>query len=747
MSASEARRLAETLQPKPWPTRRAEVFGGLAGGGLDLDPPADIVWLSDGLDGGDVGTWLEALGRLGTVTVVRDADAGPRVLRPPLSEGGTLRLGLARPAADGADSPWVRVLGEAGAPLARQQVTLAAGARTGEARFELPSELRNRVTSFEIEGETTAAGIVLADERWRRRPVGLVAAAGAATDQPLVSDLYYLERALEPYAEVRLGSVTALLQRGLAVLVLADPGRLEKGERGAVERWIAEGGVAVRFAGPRLAQDPDVLLPLALRRGDRMLGGAMSWRRPARLAPFAADSPFHGLAVPPDVTVRRQVLAQPSLELQDRTWAELSDGTPLVSAEKRGQGWLVLVHTTANTSWSNLALSGLFVDMLRRFVSLAQGVAAMTGKTPLPPLAVLDGFGRLGAPPAGVLAIAGDVLGATRVGPLHPPGYYGTEAVRHALNLSADLPDPVSMGTLPAGVAERAYGASPGRDLKGWLLLAALVLAMVDLAVSMGLRGLLRLPGTAALLACAVLTAAGARAADDDAMALDASLETRLAYILTEDAEVDETTRAGLAGLSVIVNQRTAAELAGPVGVVPARHELVFYPLLYWAVTADQAPPSERAAAKLNAYMRNGGTIVFDTRDQDGAGTAGVLRRIVDGLDIPPLVPVAPDHVLTRAYYLLRQFPGRWAGGTLWVERAGERINDGVSSVIVGGNNWAAAWAMDDAQRPMFAVVPGGERQREAAYRFGINLLMYTLTGNYKADQVHLPAILQRLGQ
>ena len=105
------------------------------------------------------------------------------------------------------------------------------------------------------------------------------------------------------------------------------------------------------------------------------------------------------------------------------------------------------------------------------------------------------------------------------------------------------------------------------------------------------------------------------------------------------------------------------------------------------------------------------------------------------------------DHVLTRTYYLLREFPGRWAGGRLWVARKGSRVNDGVSSVIVGGHDWASAWALDDERKPLYPVVPGGERQREMAFRFGINLVMYVLTGNYKADQVHVPAIMERLGQ
>ena len=68
-------------------------------------------------------------------------------------------------------------------------------------------------------------------------------------------------------------------------------------------------------------------------------------------------------------------------------------------------------------------------------------------------------------------------------------------------------------------------------------------------------------------------------------------------------------------------------------------------------------------------------------------------------------------------------------------------------NVIIGANDWAGAWAVDSLGRPMAAVVPGGERQREMAYRFGVNWVMYALTGNYKTDQVHVPAIIDRLGQ
>ena len=524
MTPTEARGVVESLQPKPWSTDREFALGPLIGfGGLTVDKPGHVVWLSDGLGGEAAADMAGKLKRLGAVTVVADApEALARVLRPPVSEGGALVLRAVRADAGSENSGWVRALAEDGRPLAREALRFARGALDAEVRFALPTELRNRLTRLEMEDQATAAAAVLVDERWRRRPVGLVSAQGTVAEpQPLLGDLYYLERALAPFTEVRRGSVDELLQRRLAVMILVDPGPLETSERQGLESWIAEGGVAVRFAGPRLAQEADGLIPVRLRKGDRILGGAMSWIKPASLAPFKETSPFYGLRVPADIKVNRQVLAQPSVDLGDKTWAELSDGTPLVSAEKRGRGWLILVHTTANATWSNLSLSGLFVDMLRRFVALSQGVTGKAATAPLAPIEVMDGFGRLGPAPASVLAVAGDALERTVPGPRHPPGFYGKEDVRRALNLSAGLPDPQPIGILSAGILRESYGTSREMDLRPWLLVAAFVLTLIDLAASLALRGLLRLgPAAAAAAATAlamVLVAgdAGAQTSDE----------------------------------------------------------------------------------------------------------------------------------------------------------------------------------------------------------------------------------------
>ena len=59
-----------------------------------------------------------------------------------------------------------------------------------------------------------------------------------------------------------------------------------------------------------------------------MLGGSLSWDTPKRLAPFERESPFYGLGISDEITVTRQVLAEPEAGLPAKTWAALADGTP-----------------------------------------------------------------------------------------------------------------------------------------------------------------------------------------------------------------------------------------------------------------------------------------------------------------------------------------------------------------------------------------------------------------------------------
>lgn len=778
MPAADAAR-AQTVTPQPWPTDRAAALNQLKA--LKLSGPASSVWISDGVATPGSRALADALADLGPLRVIEgEAGDAPLVQYPPersaaggdsISSNVNLRLGRVAASTTPQSGAMVRALDGDGQVLGRTPVTFAPGAGEASAVMALPAELANRVSRFDVDGLASAATTVLADDQWQRRPVGIASASIDGITAPLLEDAYYIQEALTPFAEVRLGTLDELLQRPLAVMIMAGGGRILDAEVARLSAWIDNGGLLVRFAGPRLDGNVDPLLPVKLRGGGRTLGGSMSWSTPATLAPFPENSPFRGLAIPEDITVASQVLAEPSADLASKTWVRLRDGTPLVTAQRSGQGLVVLFHVTATPEWSKLPLSGLFVDMLRRLVDVSQGVAGGptedVGNAVLAPYSLIDAMGRLATPGALVRSIPAREIDAAVPSPKTPPGLYGRAGATRALNLSPALTDLAPMDFPLSAQRATFSGVASERAMKPWLLTLALILLLADLVISFILRRLMpdRLPfaraSAAVFAAVIILAASGAFAQSPPAREIDpvirgSILETRLAYVATGNPDIDRLAQSGLDNLTSLLATRTAAELALPLRLdltAPSLtpDSLTPFPMLYWRVTATTAIPPARNMAALNDYLKRGGLLVFDAPDQTGAvgggepGAASArLGAILRLLDLAPMTDMPPDHALTRSFYLLQNLPGRYADPGVLVER-GANSNDGASSVIVGGSDWASAWARDANGLPMYAVVPGGERQRELSLRAGVNMVMYALTGNYKTDQVHLPSIMERL--
>ena len=810
---NDARAAAAALQPQPFAPDRMAAARALETA-LQGQADASIVWLTDGIDhDGNTAGFLERLSDLGGagLTVI-EAGAGeePLGVATNVGSGGRLEVTVVR-TGGGAREGVLHALSARGQRLGEAEFRFAPGQTVAKAHFELPLELRNQVTRIEIAGEPSAGAVHLLDARSQWNRIGLLSGESSEQAQPLLGPLYYIERALAPFAELvkprdpnLLTGIDTILKQNASIVMLADIGTLTGEVKTRLEEWVRKGGVLVRFAGPRLEKGGDDLLPVGLRAGGRTLGGALSWSTPQPLAPFPEDSLFAGLTVPNDVTVSRQVLADPTQLGPDvKVWARLADGTPLVTASALGDGQLVLFHVTANSDWSNLPLSGLFVEMLRRISTLGRlggtgeataadtsGANAPVAETSvLTPVQLLDGFGVLKSPPPTAQAIPVADLPNLTPSAEHPPGYYGAQGAPRAFNLIT--PDTVlrPLPGLPASAQRRAYEGQSMTPLKPWLLATALGLLFADIlaVVLLQMGGLaLRRPVQRAaraadrvalgvMLAHALPNQAEAQLTPGvrepvtmsakDWLAVKATSKVTFGYVLTGDPETDEISRAGLLGLGKVLTLRTAVEPGEPIGVNIIEDEIAFFPILYWPVPENASTLPEETLAKIDAYMKQGGMIIFDTRDfgkgvplgfslQSGGDTA--LQRLLGRLDIPRLEPVPDDHVLTKSFYLLRTFPGRWDGGQLWVEagmnnsldgsRTARRA-DGVSSILVTSNDFAAAWAMDERGRPLYPTVPGGESQRELAYRTGINIVMYALTGNYKADQVHVPALLERLGQ
>ncbi|MFK0205293.1 DUF4159 domain-containing protein [Agrobacterium sp. NPDC090283] len=675
--------------------------------------------------------------------------------------------------------------------LANGTASFAPGEAETTATVEAPFELRNDFARLSLEGVSTAGAVHLLDDGFRRRRVALLAGETGNDFQPLLQPLYYISRALQPFVDLipqrqadLAQAIPEILQSNPSVIVMADIGRLPQETYEPMQRWLAAGGTLIRFAGPRLAAAPadDPLVPVTLRQGERALGGALSWAEPQPLADFPNFGAFAGMPKADGILVKRQVLAEPTPDLAERTWASLADGTPLVTTRTVEAGRIVLFHVSAEASWSDLPISGHFVDMLRRIVQLSKaGGASASANAPaaaLPPFRLLTAEGALSAEIGTARPLEMRAGQPPRTGFDNPPGLYGTEDGFVALNL---LPAGATLRPLDTSVAgvsttSEALIGETAKSLRPALFIAAFLMLIADSLIVLFMNGAFaRLPKARSATVATLLLALGAFAAmsptdaraDDpkpgDEQIFERLDATHLAYVRTGEDDVDRISEQGLRGLSEFLTWRTTLEPGQPVGLDISKDELSFYPIIYWPVSATAPMPSSAAISRIDAYMRAGGTVLFDTRDQFSSLDTGAtspngerLQAILANIDIPPLEPVPEDHVLTRSFYLLTNFPGRYNGSPLWVEsRQGaakttsglSSSGDGVTPIMITGNDFAGAWAVDPQGAPVLPTVPPDEMQREHAFRSGVNIMMYMLTGNYKADQVHVPALLERLGQ
>lgn len=793
--ASTALERLQAMAVRPIPVDRSAAFQRLATI-VGEARGTRVAYLTDGVETPDVAPAVKALEGTGIASLLW--------YQPPISHlvaitqannnANGLTVHAVRASNDRSQSAiTIGAFDEKGRRIAETGMVFGVDQTAGEATITAPYELRNDFHSLRVDGTQQAAATFLIDDNNKRRRVALLSGSDADISQPLLSPLYYISRALEPFADLLrprnaelAAAIPELLEQKPAVIIMADIGKLPAEMERSLTEWVDKGGTLIRFAGPRLAgsSDGDPLLPVTLRKGERSLGGALSWKEAQPVAAFPGSGPFAGLPTPQDVTVTRQVLAEPSADLYEKSWANLADGTPLVTGETLGKGQLVLFHVTPQATWSNLPISGSFVDMLHRIVSLSASTGAATPENNaqqsrvLPPYLTLDGAGVL-TPPTGETRPLVERPDA-RVSYENPPGFYGVADAMTALNLfdaSGEI-KVLSRPEIALPVTTAPYADDESFALRGPLFSIAALLLALDALAMLWLAGHLRrrprIPAAAVLLFLVMSSALlmgppAAQAQQNDSKPgdqaiLDAINVTHLAYVITGNRAVDDISKAGLAGLSKALTDNTALEPGDPVGIDPGRDQLAVFPLIYWPLDPSAPMPSREAIARIDAYMKQGGTVLFDTRDQDAAAinfensstpANQRLRDILSGLNIPPLEPVPSDHVLTKSFYILQDFPGRYRGSPLWVEAstAGEqradrpvRVGDGVSPIMITGNDFASAWAINADGTPMLPTIPNDPVQRVHAFRTGINIVMYMLTGNYKSDQVHVPDLLLRLG-
>ncbi|ENN94431.1 DUF4159 domain-containing protein [Bartonella vinsonii] len=776
------------LQPRPWSVNRMDALKKLME--RAKGKPLDITYLSDGLQTNENDETFALIEQLKPKTFfwyspdISDLTAITAIE----NDNGNMVARVIRSTTHN-ETPVTLNLYDANNQLLGHFTTkFLEGEITTLVPFNVPLELRNDIAWIKINNQNHAAATFLVNSHNKMSRVALLSPNTREMAQPLLSPFYYIIKALEGYTQL----ITAgggelstdldhLLKQNPSAIIIGDIINMSEEAEKKLSDFVNKGGTLIRFAGENLstAEHYDSLLPVPLRQGQRSLGSIMSWTKPQKLAPFAKNSLFSDLPFPEEVTVSRQILAKPSPELFEKTWLSLSDGTPLITAAGRGKGTLILIHIAPDPTWSNLPLSVFFAQMLQKLITLSGH--QNTNPTPIKkettiknPWRTITTDGQLQTPPSSVVPLVLDAQNPPRPSYRTPPGLYGVKNNFYALNLLNHSSHFVKQSSLSPSLSGNPLSYDiKEKHLTGPLLGLAILLFAFDNFLTLWMGGafflnrqrnmLLFLPLTIGFIAFFChdprVYAKGTENYNEDI--IQAAGATHLAYVVTHNHEIDTTSKNGLEALSQFIAERTMLSPSSVRALDLDKDELAFYPLIYWPIDANSPLPTQKSLEKINSFMKNGGTILFDTRDQiksslnlERAATPATqrLQLILKGLSIPALEPASTDHVVARSFYIMPDFPGLYRGSPLWVESSSTNkkeknslgLGDNVSSLLITANNFAGAWALDEKGTWKYPLVPNDPMQRLWAFRAGLNIVIYVLTGNYKADQIHVPALLER---
>lgn len=653
-------------------------------------------------------------------------------------------------------------------------VKIASGSGVrGRGSLQIDNSTARKAAYAKISDVNSAAAVLLFDSFDKRQIIGLEKSAEA--DQPILSDNHYIKAAGKQFADLYLDDIENLVKAQVNAIVLGDRAGFSTKEAQELEKYVKQGGMLVRYIGPQAISAKDDLLPAKFKSEARNIKDALGVK-PLTIAQFARESPFYGLELPSG--------ANPSIistfddtEQTPLIWARLTDGTPFISATKLGEGEIVAIHTSAAPYWSDIAFSGLQVGLLKRIISRSQSPilpqSIRPTDLPLNPNMLIDGFGNIVEAPNNANPIQIETQKQIRPNANQLPGIYEnfeTRLIIQAYNGETSF-EPVK--TLSPNFTSLSDQANNNFRLQPLFLLLALGVFLFDGLFSIGtiksIRGLFSslfskfkkpvLKVFACLLIGGLLnfqttnfaSAQTINAGQGIGKSSEIKHGIQLAFISANNTASDEIVFNGLNELKAALNNRTSVRASkivkiNPLEIDPFANELALYPIIYWRLADNPTPLGINSQRALNQYMRNGGLLFVDTR---GAGLSPAAARAntqiaLRGLIVPPLEQVGQSHVLAKSFYLLAGFPGRYGGARLWAQSMASlnvSANDGVSPIIIGDGDYAYAWA----NKPANTVISNEAIARNAAINTGINIYFYALTGQYKADQVHVPAILERL--
>ncbi len=697
-----------TAQPSPWPANLTELTDQLANNAIA--PDAEIIWLNSGAYPDFPSELTDALANYSKLTVLQ-APAQLAWLSNWQNHAVTVERFNQNPQAGQLN--WLDAQGHLLSsqsfdwPAAQTRLTIPAN---------FPADKSHLIHAVQLAGQSHAGAMWLLDPPGLP-PSGIVKPSATHYSTPLLNPIYYLNNALQTLgAKPQIDELAVLLNQHLPIIMLPDI-VLDATQQNAVHTYIAQGGLLIRWLGPAtLPALDDTLYPIPFLRQLRNSNSLTEHADILTAQAWPAHSALQAVPLPGDLTfakVMDLLPANPNVTVL----GSLQNQTPWLASQKIGKGQLIAIYTSATPEWSNLPITPLMPNLIAALLQQAdidQITTEPINRSDFVMQQMVNAFGQIVKPTSPALILNNDTNIIT---PATPPGKYQNNTATRFLNLGANWQGLMPFDHWPANT-QFDYRTTPpaSQDYSGYLWLAALCLLLIDSYVTLSMRGLLpRWPhgkSLAALGLLLILWAPQAHAAD----------EMGLGYL----GPPQQPLQQALTTLQQNLNTRTTATFSAPIAVEPNTADLALFPVLFWQPTTSALAPN--AAPAMQNYLSKGGMLVIFAGDD-----AQNLATITKNLQLPALQTLPANHVLWHSFYLLQA--GAWLTQPIWLDQIAVNHESQIASVII-----LPADLLDKMADP-------ANTDRETAVRLFINVMIYALTGDYKSDQVHLPYILERLGQ
>ena len=646
----------------------------------------------------------------------------------------------------------IQIFGNSGEVLFKKKYTYNSNIDEYKITETFPIEIINQFFKIKILNENHAGAYFYLDDYTKRVSVGVIAEDESLIEKPLLSPVYYLKKSLNQNHTSYIASIKKILDKKISVIFLPSNKRLLKADQNRLKKWIKEGGVLVRFSDKNIIKQKDLYFDgKNYFQSLRNIAKDFSIQNKLSISSFTKNTLLSNLKVPKDLIFEKQLILD-NYESDIIVLASLEDQSPLITMKNVGYGKVILFHITSNNEWSNLPLSSLFKDIISKLL-LVPKVEKNLYSEEMIIKSKIDSFGELTNPLKNYYYVNNLIEEKKYPSFKNPAGIYENENLSIALNLSGNLSTQSFFSNIDERISIKNNYEKSIFKLKNFILILIFIMFFADMLINIILKNNIlflnffkKSKSFSFLFVFSIILCS-----QNKIEASENYNKIFLAYIKTENNILNQIALSGLTNLKDFLIERTSISPQGVKEIDIVSDKIFFYPFIYWQITKNIPNLEEKTIKKIKNYFNSGGIILFDiiylskSYNNVDKNTLEDIEALFSELGIEDLQQITKNHTLSKSYYLLKKFPGRFDNKLFLVNTDNLDDNDGVSSVIVGLNNWVGAWAKDENNYPLYQVIPGGDRQRELSFRFGINLIMYSLTGNYKSDQVHSKSILERL--